>query len=183
MQDAPKLLLLLFIWTWNHKKIGQSSHKIYSNKILNFQESTTILNACTKRSENLLNAPHTHTHTHIYIGSTRAEEKPLRDTACRLRGKGLDMPCDSYWGWLSWFYRTFSHFVSFKNRNHWPQFESCLESSSDHGAICIKLDLVESEKVFSMKVIHAESPFPCDYVRNSYCKRVITSTAESKRVF
>ena len=26
-------------------KIGQSSHKMYSNKILNFQESTTILNA------------------------------------------------------------------------------------------------------------------------------------------
>ena len=24
------------------------------------------------------------------------EEKPLRDTACRLCGKGLDMPCDSY---------------------------------------------------------------------------------------
>ena len=53
-------------------------------------------------------------------GSTRAEENPLRDTACRLRGKGLDMPCDSYWGWLSWFYRTLSHFVSFQNRNHWP---------------------------------------------------------------
>ena len=29
-------------------------------------------------------------------GSIRAEEKPLRDTACRLRRKGLDMPCDSY---------------------------------------------------------------------------------------
>ena len=29
-------------------------------------------------------------------GSTRAEEQPIRDTACRLRGKGLDMPCDSY---------------------------------------------------------------------------------------
>ena len=29
-------------------------------------------------------------------GSTRAEEKPPRDTVCRLRGKGLDMPCDSY---------------------------------------------------------------------------------------
>ena len=28
-------------------KIGQSSHKMYSNNILNFQESTTILNACT----------------------------------------------------------------------------------------------------------------------------------------
>ena len=38
-------------------KIGQSSHKIYSNKILNFQESTTVLNTSTKKSGNLLNAP------------------------------------------------------------------------------------------------------------------------------
>ena len=30
-------------------KIGQTSHKMYSNNILNFQESTTILNACTKK--------------------------------------------------------------------------------------------------------------------------------------
>ena len=30
-------------------KISQSSHKIYSNNILNSQESTTILNACTKK--------------------------------------------------------------------------------------------------------------------------------------
>ena len=30
-------------------KIGQSSHKMYSNNILNFQESTTIWNACTKK--------------------------------------------------------------------------------------------------------------------------------------
>ena len=37
-------------------KIGQSSHKMYSNNIVNFQESTAILNACTKKSENLLNA-------------------------------------------------------------------------------------------------------------------------------
>ena len=29
-------------------KISQSSHKMYSNNILNFQESATILNACTK---------------------------------------------------------------------------------------------------------------------------------------
>ena len=29
--------------------IGQSSHKMYSNNILNFQESTTILNAHTKK--------------------------------------------------------------------------------------------------------------------------------------
>ena len=30
-------------------KIGQSSHNMYSNKILNFQESSTILNACPKK--------------------------------------------------------------------------------------------------------------------------------------
>ena len=38
-------------------KIGQSSNKMYSNNILNFQESTTTLNASTKKSGNLLNPP------------------------------------------------------------------------------------------------------------------------------
>ena len=38
-------------------KIGLSSHKMYSNNILNFQESTPILNACTKKFGNLLNTP------------------------------------------------------------------------------------------------------------------------------
>ena len=38
-------------------KMCQSSQMIYSNNILNFQESTTILNACTKWAGNLLNAP------------------------------------------------------------------------------------------------------------------------------
>ena len=38
-------------------RIGQSSHKMYSNNILKFQESTIILNACTKKSGNLLKAP------------------------------------------------------------------------------------------------------------------------------
>ena len=38
-------------------KIDQSPHKIYSNNLLNFQESTTILNASTKKSGNLLKAP------------------------------------------------------------------------------------------------------------------------------
>ena len=50
-------------------KICQSSHKMYSNKILNFQESTTILNACTKKSGNLLKAPH------IYIYICRGKVK------------------------------------------------------------------------------------------------------------
>ena len=38
-------------------KIGQSSNKMYSNNILNVQESRTISNACTKKSGNLLNTP------------------------------------------------------------------------------------------------------------------------------
>ena len=38
-------------------KIGQSFHKMYSSKIVNFQESMTILNAFAKESGNLLNAP------------------------------------------------------------------------------------------------------------------------------
>ena len=37
--------------------IGQSSHKMYSNNIVNFQVSTTIFNACTKKSGNLLYVP------------------------------------------------------------------------------------------------------------------------------
>ena len=48
-------------------KIGQSSHKMYSNNIVNFQESTTILNACTKKSDNLLNAPRVYIYIYIYI--------------------------------------------------------------------------------------------------------------------
>ena len=40
-------------------QISQASHKMYSNNIVNFQESTTILNACTKRSGNLLKTPRT----------------------------------------------------------------------------------------------------------------------------
>ena len=48
-------------------KIGQSPHNIYSNNVLNFQETTTILNARTQMFVNLLNAPHTHTRAHIYI--------------------------------------------------------------------------------------------------------------------
>ena len=54
-------------------KIGQSSHKIYSNKILNFQESTWILNACTKIVWKLIEGALYYIHTptgayiHIYI--------------------------------------------------------------------------------------------------------------------
>ena len=39
---------------------------MYSRKILNFQESTTTLNACTKKSGNLLNAPCLYVYIYIY---------------------------------------------------------------------------------------------------------------------
>ena len=45
-------------------KIRQSSHKMYSNNIVNFQESTTMLNACTKKVWELIEAT---TYIYIYI--------------------------------------------------------------------------------------------------------------------
>ena len=56
-------------------KIGQSSHKMCNYKILNFQDSMTILNACTKKSGDLLNAPHTYIYIYIYIEREREREK------------------------------------------------------------------------------------------------------------
>ena len=47
-------------------KIGQSSHKIYSNNILNFQESSPILNACTKKVWKLIE-PTAYIYIYIYI--------------------------------------------------------------------------------------------------------------------
>ena len=48
-------------------KIGQPSHKMYSNNLLNFQESTAILNVCTKRSGIFLKAPRIYIYIYIYI--------------------------------------------------------------------------------------------------------------------
>ena len=49
-------------------KIGQSSYKKYNNNIWNFQESTTLLNAWTKTSVNLLNTPLISIYIYIYMG-------------------------------------------------------------------------------------------------------------------
>ena len=51
-------------------KIDQSSHKMYSNNIVNSQESTTIINACTKKSGNLLNAPRTYVWNLLWPNTT-----------------------------------------------------------------------------------------------------------------
>ena len=63
-------------------RIGQSSHRMYSNKILSFQESTTILNAHTrKKSGNLSYAPRTYHHNGVtdrsfnHTGQTGAKKK------------------------------------------------------------------------------------------------------------
>ena len=50
-------------------KIGQSYYNMNSNNILNFQESRIILNACTKKSENLLKA-YIYIYIYIYIYKT-----------------------------------------------------------------------------------------------------------------
>ena len=47
-------------------KIGQSSHQMYNNNILNFQVSTTILNACTKRT-GTYSMHHVYIYIYIYI--------------------------------------------------------------------------------------------------------------------
>ena len=47
-------------------KIGQSSHKMYSNNILNFPVSTIFLNASAKKSGNLLNTPRTYVYVFAY---------------------------------------------------------------------------------------------------------------------
>ena len=47
-------------------KIGLSSHKMYSNNILNSQFSTTILNARTKKSGNISFAPRVFLFAHVF---------------------------------------------------------------------------------------------------------------------
>ena len=63
------IYIYIYIWFLNLKlkKIGLSSHKMYSNNILNFQECTTILNACTKMFGNLLNAPRIYIYTCVCV--------------------------------------------------------------------------------------------------------------------
>ena len=62
-------------------KIVLSSHKMYSNNILNFQESTTILNAHTKKSGILSYAPRN------LIRATSCKTNQLDKPSCSLVGK------------------------------------------------------------------------------------------------
>ena len=57
-------------------KIGQTSHKMYSNNILNFQESTTILNAHTKKVWKLIVC----TSYKKLVGKNLGHEADVKDT-------------------------------------------------------------------------------------------------------
>ena len=52
-------------------KIGQSSRQMYSNNMVNFQESTTILNACTKRVRKLIEGTTYIYFTPSYVNNTQ----------------------------------------------------------------------------------------------------------------
>ena len=56
-------------------KIGQSSHKMYSNNIVNFQEPTTILNSCTKKVWKLIECTTYFSHPSkiVFLSSELAE--------------------------------------------------------------------------------------------------------------
>ena len=52
-------------------KVGHSSHKMYSNNILNFQESTTILNACTKKGwKPIEGTTYIYSHISLYLSNS-----------------------------------------------------------------------------------------------------------------
>ena len=80
-------------------KISQSSHKMYSNSIVNSQESTTILNACTKKSGNLLNASYKYIYIYIYSFTTmiltKRVEKKLDGNYTKLQHTVLKNPCSN----------------------------------------------------------------------------------------
>ena len=58
-------------------KNGLSSHTIYSNNILHFRAPTSILNACTKKSKNLLKAPR-YLHVAVFNQSNQYTSLRLR---------------------------------------------------------------------------------------------------------
>ena len=64
-------------------KIGQSSHKMYSNNIVNFQVSTTILNACPKKVRKLIECT-TCIYIYIYIYTENKSEKRNRNITSML---------------------------------------------------------------------------------------------------
>ena len=62
-------------------KIDQSSHKMHRNKILNFQEFTTILNTCTKKVWKVIELT-TYIYIYIYIYEESLETYSMHLVHC-----------------------------------------------------------------------------------------------------
>ena len=91
MEDAPKAVCS---FEAEIIKIGQSSHKMYNNNILNFQESTTILNACPKKSGK-------HHLCTLHLVETSAQQSYLVTVPTMPVIKQISLPCTT--GYLSLF--------------------------------------------------------------------------------
>ena len=56
-------------------KIGQSSHMMFCHNMLNFQESTTISNACTQKGCKLIECS-TYIYIYIFVFGNRSRRQP-----------------------------------------------------------------------------------------------------------
>ena len=73
-------------------KIGQSSHKMYSSNIVNFQESTTILNACTKKVWKLIECT-TYSYLYYFLIIQMSVHSVVRLPSKSLRECGVPLYC------------------------------------------------------------------------------------------
>ena len=121
-------------------------------------------------------------------GGTRVEEKPIQNTACWLcadcvekgwicHGIPIEVGCRGFLGYSVISFLTKIGITGCSLKVAFYRLQTTAQYASRW--------IWSRAKVFSMNKMHAEPPFPCDYVtsRNNYCKRILTSTAESKRVF
>ena len=112
-------------------KIGRSSHKMYSNNILNFQESTTILNARTKESGKV---PRT-VQTVSKAVNSKKTECPGYDTKLFLmlrlhisRSRRSGVPC--HFPSFSFCSRSHQIQINYFNRSFWPIDESLIGTTT-----------------------------------------------------
>ena len=73
-------------------KIGQSSHEMYSNNMVNFQESTTILNARTKKVRKLIVCT---SYIYIYI-YTHTELRSIYESKVGLKYRNETMASNGF---------------------------------------------------------------------------------------
>ena len=108
-------------------KIGRSSHKMYSNNIVNFQESTTILNACTKSLETYWKH---HVYIYIYIyGSVCVfmDGGPRRRFYLR-----------HLWSGAGLFWRTFFFYFGTKTIQRAVPAKTCVTEKEDEGLYSVR---------------------------------------------